>query len=87
MQIHTKAIFLAACLALSAAKIAPFSTATPTHQATTHPFAPSNLWADKTAPLETNAWYENFVLGQGSNQVNLYPYLVQATAQGLNVCG
>ena len=36
-----------------------------------HPRSPTAFWADASAPLPTNAWWENFVLDAGDQLVQV----------------
>ena len=81
------ALLLAFLAAPSQAKFGPFSMASPSHRHVDHSYKPTGLWASTHAPLETNSWFEDFVIGHGNNKVNLYPYIVQAKTSGLEVCG
>lgn len=39
-----------------------------------------------TGPFPTNAWFENFLVGTGQQPINLFPYMVKVTTQGLDFC-
>jgi endo-1,3(4)-beta-glucanase len=39
-----------------------------------------------TGPIPTNAWFENFLLGTGQQPINIFPYMVKVTTQGLDFC-
>ncbi len=64
---------------------ATLGTGAPGYVSTTHPLVPSSLFADTAAPLPTNRFFENFVLGDGSARVKIFPYDVYAGAQTLGV--
>ena len=61
----------------------PLATTPPNFTALNHSAPPGGLWADDTAPLPTNAWWQNLALGGGGFTVNTLPYMVQAHADGL----
>lgn len=65
---------------------APLSTATPTFSFQTHGLSPTGLWSDSNAPLPTNAWWQNLVLGGGGLTVNTLPYQVQVQSSALTFC-
>ena len=82
------AILLAA-LAIAQAAIGPYSTAKPEFTAVNNPLKqPTNLWdSSLKAPYETNAFFENLILGEGKNPINLLPYIIEidSTSGGLGV--
>jgi endo-1,3(4)-beta-glucanase len=47
--------------------------------------APGPLFGGHTAPLPTNAFWENFVVGQGDFIAETYPYHVRAMVAGLGI--
>ncbi len=61
----------------------PLSTSAPNFPSQSHSLQPSGLWANDAAPLPTNAWWQNVVLGGGGYTINTLPYLVQVHADGL----
>lgn len=62
---------------------APLATSTPTFSFQNHSAPPGGLWADDTAPLPTNAWWQNLALGGGGLNINTLPYLVQVDGSAL----
>jgi len=63
----------------------PLSAAAPKLAAVNHPQPPGALWTTATAPLPTNTWWMNLVLGSGDQPVYVAPYSVQAVANGVTV--
>lgn len=63
----------------------PFSMAQPPYPLLTHAEAPSALWSDASAPLPTNVWWQNMVLGEGSWTNNALPYIVMSQSDHLRV--
>ena len=64
----------------------PLSKASSPWPSADHSAPPSALWADAAAPLPTNAWWQNLVLGDGENVINSLPYTLRARADGLHLC-
>jgi len=64
----------------------PLSKASSPWPSAEHSLAPSSTWADASAPLPTNAWWQNLVLGTGENVINSLPYTLRARADGLHLC-
>lgn len=65
---------------------APLGTTAAPWDAIDHPAAPSALWADPAAPLPTNRWWQNAVLGSGDWPLFTMPYSVKVQAEGLSIC-
>jgi endo-1,3(4)-beta-glucanase len=63
----------------------PLSTTEPAFEKVTHPVAPSALLRDAKAPLPTNAFWENLIIGKGEERINVLPYLVRTLSKGLAV--
>jgi endo-1,3(4)-beta-glucanase len=86
-----RSVFLLLCLAVFTATWAqpdllggdPLSTAPSSFSSQSHGLSPTGLWSDTSVPLPTNAWWQNMVLGGGTNTVNALPYLLQAHNDGL----
>jgi endo-1,3(4)-beta-glucanase len=64
----------------------PISTAAPAYTTGASYYTPDSTKTTLTAPLPTNQWFMNFMLGTGHEAVNMFPYDVKVTAQGLDVC-
>ncbi len=64
----------------------PLSTAEPTFRQRDHGLNPNFRWLDGSPPLPTNAWWQNLVLGPGTQRVYPLPYQVRADNDGLHVC-
>lgn len=56
----------------------PYPTASP------HVVKPRVATTKKFAP--TNAWYQNWLLGNGENPIHTYPYMLRAKQEGLSIC-
>ena len=63
----------------------PFAVSPPVHAKVSHPVKPTVLWKSTKAPRPTNAWWENLVLAEGTLPVNVLPYAIRATTEGLEV--
>ncbi len=67
-----------------------FSTTKPTYQEVNNTLSPpSKVWGSLgVGQLQTNAWYENIVLGSGYGIVNALPYIVKRDylSGGLGIC-
>ena len=61
----------------------PLSTTSPPFSVQSHGLNPTGLWEDSSAPLPTNAWWQNLALGGGGLTVNALPYLVQVNGDAL----
>ena len=64
----------------------PLSGASAPWPVADHSLTPSSTWADSSAPLPTNAWWQNLVLGTGENVINSLPYTLRSRADGLHLC-
>ena len=64
---------------------APLSANGPTFAAITHQLKPHAVFGGHSAPLPTNAFWENMVVGQGDMLTNAFPYHVLAKADGLEL--
>jgi len=64
----------------------PLSKAACPWPSAAHSAPPSALWAESAAPLPTNAWWQNLVLGDGENVINSLPYTLRARKGGLHLC-
>ncbi len=64
----------------------PLSTQAPPFALITSVQAPTARWASTDAPLPTNAWWENFVLNEGTGVANSLPYIVKCSTDGLSGC-
>jgi endo-1,3(4)-beta-glucanase len=51
-----------------------------------HALKPTDRWGMLTRPYPTNAWWQNLVLGQAVDPVNVLPYLVKTLSDGLHLC-
>ena len=66
--------------------VPPLGNATAHFPTIVHPRQPSRIWADATAPLPTNEWWQDLVLEEsGANAVTTLPFIVRARADGLHV--
>ncbi len=63
----------------------PLSGAASPWPSATHSAPPGDLWAESAAPLPTNAWWQNLVLGDGENWINALPYTLRARKDGLHL--
>jgi len=61
----------------------PLSPNQPGLPAVTHPRAPGAFFAGHTAPLPTNAFWENMAVDKGDMLTNAFPYHVFAQSDGL----
>ncbi len=64
----------------------PLSSAEPVFAPIGSAQAPTARWASTDAPLPTNAWWENFVLNEGTGVANALPYIVKCSTDGLSGC-
>jgi len=64
---------------------APLSNAMPSFPVSTHQLKPHAVFGNHAAPLPTNAFWENMVLGQGDMLTNAFPYHVLAKSDGLEL--
>lgn len=64
----------------------PLSTGRPPLEAEEHPLKPKQVWLSTAAPLPTNEWWQNLVLGTGQQPVNCLPYTIRADTDGLHSC-
>ena len=64
----------------------PFGTDFPIFSTTTHPTQPTSLWGSLEGPYETNIWWENLVLADGTSPIATFPYLVKLDEMGLHLC-
>ncbi len=66
----------------------PLSTTPPPFPTIATAQPPSAFWAADllSAPLPTNRWWQNIVLGDGTATCNALPYLFQSHPEGLKVC-
>ncbi len=62
---------------------APLSMLEPAFQSATHALKPHAVFGGHAAPLPTDAFWENMVLGAGDFLTNTFPYHVMAQAAGL----
>lgn len=62
---------------------APFSKDAPVFASATHPLAPTALWGAQMSPRPTNAFWMDAVLDNGTNSINVLPYVVRTLPQGL----
>lgn len=62
-----------------------FGTSMPGYTAMPHPLAPTGLFASTDGPLPTNRFFQNFVLGDGSARVKVFPYDTYANAQSFGI--
>ena len=94
-QVSLSLVGLVFCLAyqtaFSQAPIAllddvPLSAEAPPFAPITSVQAPTARWASTDAPLPTNAWWENFVLNEGTGVANSLPYIVKCSTEGLSGC-
>jgi endo-1,3(4)-beta-glucanase len=46
----------------------------------------TTLKTTSTTPIPTNAWFENFIVESGRQAINIFPYEVQSTVKGLDIC-
>ncbi|KAI0226371.1 hypothetical protein L0F63_002721 [Massospora cicadina] len=68
-------------------EVAPLSNERPTFEFRVHPLQPTGLIGRKAlCPLQTNRWWQNLTLGDGTGFLGLYPYLVQTRDSGCLVC-
>ncbi|KXN69581.1 glycoside hydrolase family 81 protein [Conidiobolus coronatus NRRL 28638] len=47
---------------------------------------PTTIWNRKQAPYQTNRWWQNLVLKEGSSYLPLYPYVLQMSDNGMVIC-
>lgn len=64
----------------------PLSSSAPPFNPQIHPKPPSGFWGSQSGPYETNTWWQNLVLDNGDQQVNVLPFLVKTLDDGLHVC-
>lgn len=64
---------------------APLATSKPTLNEVSHPVIPNARAASLKAPLPTNSFWENIIVGTGQNRVNALPYQVRVLPDGLSV--
>lgn len=64
----------------------PIATSPPLFSPGTSYFTPNPNLSTLAAPYPTNQWFMNFMLGTGSMPVNVFPYQVKMTTQGLDIC-
>jgi len=62
---------------------APLSALKPTLQGVTHSFTPSAVFGGHPAPLPTDAFWENMVVGNGDFLTNAFPYHVFLQSGGV----
>ncbi|KAI8873074.1 glycoside hydrolase [Ramicandelaber brevisporus] len=76
-------------VAAAAGLLSPLSTSKPTFATVSNSQQPSGFWAlsggNKT-PLPTNQWYQNLVVGSGSDPISPWPYQVSAVSDGFAFC-
>ncbi len=63
----------------------PFATGLPPFASRTGQQAPTSLWESATAPLPTNASWQNLVLGAGGSRFDAVPYQLRAEPVWLDV--
>ncbi len=61
----------------------PLSTLKPAFQSATHSLKPHAVFGGHAAPLPTDAFWENMVVGNGDFLTNAFPYHVNAQAAGV----
>ena len=70
-------ILVSLCVGLSVAGFGPLSTSAPRFsQISNSLISPTKIWNTK-APYETDAFFENMVLGTGQLPINILPYIVK----------
>lgn len=62
---------------------APLSSAAPTWPTRTHAQLPSTRWESSAAPLPTNGWWQNAVVGPGVDRIWTLPYQARVEGGGL----
>lgn len=65
---------------------AAISTAAPSYANAVSAFGPDSTKHSLSGALPTNAWFENFMVGSGHEAINIFPYEVKSTVQGLDMC-
>lgn len=64
----------------------PISTSAPLYSPGTSYFPVPTDRTPLTAPVPTNAWYENWLVGTGQQPINVFPYMLKVDNLGLNIC-
>lgn len=84
-----RSLVLLLTIGLVTMSLGPLSTEAPKYPfVNNHLKQPTSLWSSHfKAPYETNAFFENLVLGNGFNPINLFPYIIEvdSSTKGLGI--
>ncbi len=73
------------CLVLTATILQTITCLGPIVQAPAHPVQPRTKSTTKKY-LPTNSWFQNWLVGSGQSPIHTYPYILKASADGLQLC-